>query len=110
MNLIWDTIIRRVAAKCSKSSETAISVQCCSTSIHRDVLRWGKNVGASKTQKRRRVGTTVYNRASSLETLIGYLYLTNVNRLEKVMVKLGFSTGVSTQMILEPANGQLTAT
>ncbi|TXG68632.1 hypothetical protein EZV62_003567 [Acer yangbiense] len=75
----------------------------------RDVLRWGKNVGTSKTRTRRRVGTAVYNRASSLETLIGYLYLTNVNRLEKVMVKLGFSTGVSTQMILEQANGQLTA-
>ncbi|KAK4838427.1 hypothetical protein QYF36_013631 [Acer negundo] len=75
----------------------------------RDVLRWGKNVGKSKTKTRRRVGRAVYNRASSLETLIGYLYLTNVNRLEKVMVKLGFSTGVSTQMILEQANGQLTA-
>ncbi|KAK2653809.1 hypothetical protein Ddye_013665 [Dipteronia dyeriana] len=74
----------------------------------RDVLRWGKNVGTSKTRTRRRVGTAVYNRASSLETLIGYLYLTNANRLEKVMVKLGFSTGVSTQMILEQANGQLT--
>ncbi|KAK3220194.1 hypothetical protein Dsin_014164 [Dipteronia sinensis] len=35
----------------------------------RDVLRWGKNVGTSKTQTRRRVDTTVYNRASSLETL-----------------------------------------
>ncbi|KAL5822539.1 hypothetical protein ACOSQ3_020447 [Xanthoceras sorbifolium] len=76
----------------------------------RDVLRWGKNVGSSKTRTRRRAGAAVYNRASSLETLIGYLYLTNVNRLEKVMVKLGFSTGVSTQMILEQANNQLTAT
>ncbi|KAK1576542.1 hypothetical protein Q3G72_014795 [Acer saccharum] len=71
----------------------------------RDVLRWGKNVGTSKTRTRRRVGTAVYNRASSLEMLIGYLYLTNVNRLEKVMVKLGFSAGVSTQMILAQTNG-----
>ncbi|XP_031248367.1 uncharacterized protein LOC116106165 [Pistacia vera] len=68
---------------------------------HRDVLRWGKNIISAKTQTRKRAGTAVYNRASSLETLVGYLYLTNANRLEEVIGKLGFSTGSSTQPILE---------
>ncbi|KAF8025702.1 hypothetical protein BT93_F2514 [Corymbia citriodora subsp. variegata] len=66
----------------------------------RDVLRWGKNVGTAKTQSRKRAGTAVYNRASSLETLIGYLYLTNMKRLEDVMLKLGFSTGASSEWLL----------
>ncbi|KAI6690142.1 hypothetical protein NL676_026970 [Syzygium grande] len=66
----------------------------------RDVLRWGKNVGTAKTRSRKRAGTAVYNRASSLETLIGYLYLTNVKRLEDVMLKLGFSTGASSEWVL----------
>ncbi|KAK3426756.1 hypothetical protein EUGRSUZ_F03129 [Eucalyptus grandis] len=66
----------------------------------RDVLRWGKNVGTAKTRSRKRAGTAVYNRASSLETLIGYLYLTNVKRLEDVMLKLGFSTGASSEWLL----------
>ncbi|XP_071692017.1 uncharacterized protein [Rutidosis leptorrhynchoides] len=71
------------------------------TDEERDVLRWGKNISSSKTRTKKRAGVAVYNRASSLETLVGYLYLTNVKRLEEIMSKLGFSTGVSTQMILE---------
>ncbi|KAJ6715357.1 MINI-RIBONUCLEASE 3 [Salix viminalis] len=70
----------------------------------RVVLRWGKNVGSTKTRTKRRVGVAVYNRASSLETLVGFLYLTNVSRLEEVMLKLGFSTDSSAQMILKEAN------
>ncbi|XP_043718517.1 uncharacterized protein LOC122666569 [Telopea speciosissima] len=67
----------------------------------RDVLRWGKNIASGKTRTTKRVGVAVYNRASSLETLVGFLYLTNVKRLEELMQKLGFSTGASTQLILE---------
>jgi ribonuclease-3 family protein len=57
----------------------------------RDVLRWGKNSGSGKTRTKKRVGVAVYNSASSLETLVGYLYLTNTKRLEEIMLKLGFS-------------------
>ncbi|XAR49947.1 Ribonuclease III [Bertholletia excelsa] len=61
----------------------------------RDVIRWGKNIGSAKTRTKKRAGVAVYNRASSLETLIGYLYLTNTKRLEEIMLKLGFSCGAS---------------
>ncbi|KAL3526644.1 hypothetical protein ACH5RR_011300 [Cinchona calisaya] len=67
----------------------------------RDVLRWGKNVGSAKTKTKKRAGVAVYNRASSLETLVGFLYLTNVQRLEEIMQKLGFSSGASNQSILK---------
>ncbi|KAI4355517.1 hypothetical protein L6164_004281 [Bauhinia variegata] len=69
----------------------------------RDVLRWGKNINSSKTRTKRRAGAAVYNRASSLETLIGYLYLTNVRRLEKLMVELGFSVDSSMRLNVEEA-------
>ncbi|XP_062156287.1 uncharacterized protein LOC133864092 isoform X2 [Alnus glutinosa] len=72
----------------------------------RNVLRWGKNIGSSKTRTKRRAGAAVYNRASSLETLVGYLYLTNVKRLEEVMLKLGFSTDSSLQLIWEQRAGK----
>ena len=36
----------------------------------RDVLRWGKNLGSARTRTRRRAGVAVYNKASSLETLV----------------------------------------
>ncbi|KAL7180367.1 hypothetical protein ACSBR1_043547 [Camellia fascicularis] len=77
----------------------------CLTQEERDVLRWGKNIGSAKTRTKKRAGVAVYNRASSLETLIGYLYLTNVKRLEEIMLKLGFSCDASPKLTLEQANG-----
>ncbi|WOK93881.1 hypothetical protein Cni_G02582 [Canna indica] len=71
------------------------------TEEERDILRWGKNIVSSKTRTRKRVGIAVYNRASSFETLVGYLYLTNVKRLEEIMFKLGFLTGASSESIAE---------
>ncbi|KAG8380087.1 hypothetical protein BUALT_Bualt07G0157200 [Buddleja alternifolia] len=67
----------------------------------RDVLRWGKNIGSSKTRTKKRAGVAVYNRASSLETLVGYLYLTNAQRLDEIMEKIGFSTDASTPLAQE---------
>ncbi|KAJ0964498.1 hypothetical protein J5N97_025636 [Dioscorea zingiberensis] len=61
----------------------------------------GKNITSSKTRTTKRAGVAVYNRASSLETLIGYLYLTNLQRLEELMRRLGFSTGASSELIAE---------
>ncbi|KAJ3701415.1 hypothetical protein LUZ61_005120 [Rhynchospora tenuis] len=69
------------------------------TDEERDVLRWGKNIMTNKSKTRKRAGAAVYSRASSLETLIGYLYLTNVARLEELMFRLGFSVGTSSQSI-----------
>ncbi|EFH70748.1 hypothetical protein ARALYDRAFT_314742 [Arabidopsis lyrata subsp. lyrata] len=73
------------------------------TKDERDVLRWGKNVGSAKTRSTRRAGVAVYNKASSLETLIGYLYLSNGKRLEEMMQKLGFSSGSSTERMIKEA-------
>ncbi|XWS12063.1 hypothetical protein CRYUN_Cryun37aG0058300 [Craigia yunnanensis] len=39
----------------------------------RDVLRWGKNISSAKTRTKKRAGAAVYNRASSLETLVSAL-------------------------------------
>uniref|UniRef100_A0A0A9DJT1 RNA binding protein, putative n=1 Tax=Arundo donax TaxID=35708 RepID=A0A0A9DJT1_ARUDO len=71
------------------------------TQEERDILRWGRNIVSSKTRTRKRAGIAVYNRASSLETLIGYLYLTNFKRLEQLMFQLGFTSGASSQHIAE---------
>ncbi|AEE33190.1 unnamed protein product [Arabidopsis thaliana] len=73
------------------------------TKDERDILRWGKNVGSVKTRSTRRAGVAVYNKASSLETLIGYLYLSNGKRLEEMMQKLGFSSGSSTERMVKEA-------
>ncbi|KNA20946.1 hypothetical protein SOVF_047740 [Spinacia oleracea] len=73
----------------------------------RDILRWGKNIASSKTRTTKRAGVAVYNRASSLETLIGYLYLTDPMRLEDMMSKLGFAVGVSSQSIIGSVNAEL---
>ncbi|XP_031489075.1 uncharacterized protein LOC116256747 isoform X1 [Nymphaea colorata] len=71
------------------------------TDDERDVVRWGKNVQSGKTKAIKRVGVSTYKRASSLETLIGYLYLTNAKRLEEIMSNMGFSAGASSNMIAQ---------
>ncbi|CAN7028695.1 unnamed protein product [Brassica rapa subsp. trilocularis] len=73
------------------------------TKDERSILRWGKNVGSVKTRSTRRAGVAVYNKASSLETLIGYLYLANGKRLEEIMQKLGFSSSSSTEIMVKEA-------
>jgi len=42
----------------------------CLITFCRDILRWGRNIVSSKTRTRKRAGIAVYNRASSLETLV----------------------------------------
>lgn len=70
----------------------------------RDVIRWGRNIQSGKTRTTRRAGAAVYSRASSLETLVGYLYLTDANRLDTVMRKLGFCTDHIVPTSLEGLN------
>ncbi|WZZ47745.1 hypothetical protein YC2023_044004 [Brassica napus] len=79
------------------------------TKDEREILRWGKNVGSVKTRSTRRAGVAVYNKASSLETLIGYLYLANGKRLEEIMQKLGFSSGSSTEIMVKEAKHKLSS-
>lgn len=80
------------------------------TQEERDILRWGRNIVSSKTRTRKRAGIAVYNRASSLETLIGYLYLTNFKRLEQLMFQLGFTSGASSQHIADELRSSLQKT
>ncbi|CAK7356849.1 unnamed protein product [Dovyalis caffra] len=42
----------------------------CLSEEESGVLRWGKNIGSSKTRTKKRAGVAAYNRASSLETLV----------------------------------------
>ncbi len=55
------------------------------TPSEQDVLRRGRN-GA--TAKPRRLSGQIYQQATGLETLIGYLYLTDLPRLEILLSKL----------------------
>ena len=58
------------------------------TSSEKEILRRGRNAAAGKP---RRLSLQVYQQATSLETLIGYLYLTNPQRLDELLDKLDFS-------------------
>ncbi|MDJ0679022.1 MAG: ribonuclease III domain-containing protein [Xenococcaceae cyanobacterium MO_167.B52] len=54
----------------------------------RDMVRRGRNAANSKP---RRLSISIYQQASSLETLIGYLYLIDRDRLQDLLTKLDFS-------------------
>ncbi|MCS6813922.1 MAG: ribonuclease III [Cyanobacteria bacterium] len=57
------------------------------TEDEHDLLKRGRNAVVSKPK---RVSADIYQQASSLETLIGYLYLTNPQRLAQLMQHLDF--------------------
>jgi ribonuclease-3 family protein len=55
------------------------------TSSEKDILRRGRNAAGGKP---RRLSREVYQQATSLETLLGYLYLTNSERLDELLAKI----------------------
>lgn len=69
------------------------SLTTCLTPTELEIVRRGRNA-ANRPPKR--VDAETYGRATSLETLIGYLYLTNFPRLSQLLQKLNFlEVGVS---------------
>ncbi|MDJ0688023.1 MAG: ribonuclease III domain-containing protein [Xenococcaceae cyanobacterium MO_188.B32] len=58
------------------------------TGAEKEMLRRGRNAAGGKP---RRLSPKIYQQATSLETLIGYLYLTNPRRLDELLGKLNFS-------------------
>ncbi len=57
------------------------------TQAEEDILRWGRNGS-------RRVASSCYREASSLETLVGYLYLNNPQRLYELLLKLNLGNSI----------------
>lgn len=55
------------------------------SSTELEIVRRGRNAA---TKRPRRVDPEIYQQATSLETLIGYLYLTNQTRLSHLLAKL----------------------
>lgn len=55
------------------------------TLAEQDIIRRGRNAVVSKP---RRLSRRIYQEASSFETLIGYLHLTNPQRLQGLLLKL----------------------
>lgn len=58
------------------------------TAREREILRRGRNACKSKP---RRLSRHIYKQATGLETLIGYLHLTDPRRLEELLAYLDFS-------------------
>ena len=57
------------------------------TDSEKEILRRGRN---ASTMKPRRLSRQIYQQATSLETLIGYLHLTDSQRLSELLSKLEF--------------------
>ncbi len=61
------------------------------TEAEQDIVRWGRNAASGGP---RRISLALYQEASSLETLIGYLYLNDSERLLELLLKLDFNTKI----------------
>jgi ribonuclease-3 family protein len=58
------------------------------TELEKDILRRGRNAASGCP---RRLSPEIYQQATSLETLLGYLYLHNPTRLQELLKYLDFS-------------------
>ena len=67
------------------------SLQAYLTAEELDILRRGRN---ATTGKPRRLDPEIYQQATSLETLMGYLYLTNPQRLRELLNHLELEPGL----------------
>ncbi|MEM7591277.1 MAG: ribonuclease III domain-containing protein [Cyanobacteria bacterium P01_A01_bin.83] len=59
------------------------------TDLEQEILRRGRNACVSKP---RRLSRHTYQQATSLEALIGYLHLTDPQRLSELLAKLDFDS------------------
>ena len=58
------------------------------TDAEQEILRWGRNTASNK---HKRVDPKTYQQATSLETLIGYLYITDPHRLFQLLDQLNLA-------------------
>ena len=59
------------------------------TPAETEILRRGRN---ASTTKPRRISRSIYQQATALETLIGYLHLTDPQRLQQLLSQLDFGS------------------
>ncbi len=79
-------VVRQVKAEAQAAHLESIS--SCLTPQEQEILRRGRNAA---NHKPKRVSAKIYQQASSLETLIGYLYLSDRDRLQELLQKLNIS-------------------
>ena len=56
----------------------------------RAIVKWGRNAQTGKVPERLRANGGVYRDATSLEVLIGYLYVSDQARLDFLMERVGW--------------------
>lgn len=77
-------VVNRVRAE--SQAEQLRSLEADLTDTEREILRRGRNAATRRPQ---RLSPEIYQQATSLETLIGYLYLRDPGRLNQLLAKLG---------------------
>ncbi|MGK7924572.1 MAG: Mini-ribonuclease 3 [Spirulina sp.] len=78
-----DRVVARVRAE--SQAEQLRSILAYLTESEKEILRQGRNAVNRKPQ---RLDAEIYQQATSWETLIGYLYLTNIERLHELFYLL----------------------
>jgi ribonuclease-3 family protein len=78
-----EMVVAQVRAESQARSLLALQPYLTSTEL--EILRRGRNAAARRP---RRVAPEIYQQATSLETLMGYLYLTDPKRLTQLLAHL----------------------
>jgi len=89
-------VVAQVRAE--RQADHLLKLQSFLTDYERNLLKRGRNAA---TGKPKRVDAETYQQASSLETLVGYLYLTDPQRLTWLMQQLDLDPNASTLFNVE---------
>ncbi|MEP0959372.1 Mini-ribonuclease 3 [Microcoleus sp. FACHB-1515] len=84
-----DRVVAQVRAETQSAHLKLLEPHLTSTEL--DIVRRGRNAASSRSNRR---DAETYQRASSLETLVGYLYLCDPQRLAQLLAHLPFDSSV----------------
>lgn len=85
-------VVAQVRAE--SQANTLLALQPFLSDTEQEIVRRGRN---ATTGRPRRVDPEIYQQATSLETLLGYLYLTNPQRLTELLAQLNIDQISETQ-------------
>lgn len=91
VTMYYESVVAQVRAEQQEVYYGVLHAGDFLTDEERDVLRWGGNAKVTVPQRFSKSGAhaVTYKRATALECLVGWVYLTDAKRLHELMCHLG---------------------
>lgn len=86
---------------------TALAAKGHLTEAELGIVKWGRNAQTGKVPERLRANGKLYREATSLEVLVGYLYVSDRARLDDLMARIGWDAAVVGDVPAAPVEAEM---